>query len=59
MISYQKPYKWDEDVYVTDSAVAAIDSAATVAIDSAYVEEVKTFLIIKKRLNIWKMKLVI
>lgn len=41
MISYQKPYKWDDD-YAVDSAVAVIDSTA-VAIDSAYVEEEKPF----------------
>ncbi|MFL9834121.1 hypothetical protein [Chryseobacterium terrae] len=41
MISYQKPYNWD-DVAI-DSAVAVIDSAATVAIDSAYAEEIKPF----------------
>ncbi|MFC7346471.1 hypothetical protein ACFQO9_07095 [Chryseobacterium zhengzhouense] len=42
MISYQKPYKWDGD-YAIDSAVVAIDSAATVAVDSAYVEEARPF----------------
>lgn len=42
MISYQKPYKWDSD-YAIDSAVVAIDSSATVAADSAYVEEARPF----------------
>ncbi|MCX8522538.1 hypothetical protein OF897_01185 [Chryseobacterium formosus] len=42
LISYQKPYKWD-DGYATDSVIAAIDSTANVAIDSAYIEEAKPF----------------
>jgi len=43
MISYQKPYRWDEGVYAVDSTGVAIDSAATAAIDGAYAEEVKPF----------------
>lgn len=42
LISYEKPYKWDDD-YAVDSAVAVVDSAAAVAVDSVYAEEVKPF----------------
>lgn len=37
MITYSKPYKWEDDIAV-DSAVAVVDSAA-VAIDSTYIAE--------------------
>lgn len=40
MISYQKPYKWDDD-YAIDSAVIAIDSTANAAVDSIYAEEIE------------------
>lgn len=41
LISYEKPYKWD-DIADADSAAVVVDTAA-IAIDSAYAEEVKPF----------------
>lgn len=43
LINYQKQNKWDDDFYAIDSAAVALDSTATVAIDSAYIEEAKPF----------------
>lgn len=40
MISYSKPYKYNvEDEVTVDSAMVVVDSAAAIAVDSAYAEE--------------------